>query len=84
MSYREEVSNNERHLYELVPQLKRFTLIQISNKLKQGCPKPLHLKLFWSIERYLEEMRDVGTLRLEGRYYFIPGFSRQKRRRSCC
>jgi hypothetical protein len=81
----QEINSNERRLRDLVCELKTFTEKQLISKLEQSSKKPLLLKPFWSVKRYLEEFRDVGVLTYEnGRYSTEKRFENKRRRLIHC
>ena len=63
-----EIENNEMRLRELVYTLGTFTEDQIEKGLRPD-GKPVMLAPFWSVNRYLEELRELGVLKfVDGRY----------------
>jgi hypothetical protein len=78
-----EIDKNERLLRKTVYKLETFTESKLCDELLRIDSKALLLKPFWSVKRYLEELRDIGLLTYEDGNYSTKNKIQKKRHRMC-
>ena len=78
-----EIEKNERLLRKIVYKLETFTESELCDELERIDQNALLLKPFWSVKRYLEELRDNGLLTYEDGNYSTKNTIKKKRHRMC-